>query len=404
MHHTATALQTSLPIIHSSVSWNMSLSNEAINSTLETMFNSNSTDNGSSLANTTHPGVGRNPFEDFYKAAFGSSIFMFVSLLVTILANSLLLLVLCIDPLKIFRNATTYFLIGLAIVDLLTGLVQEPIYATCFMFLYLQHPSRKKCVPFMNAGRYFGAFTMTASFLIVLAFTVTQYIVVASPLKYGRLVTKKKVLISLAVIYLYSATFWCLHLMGVSSDVQAILDLSIHSYLSALATIAIYILLHLAMKKKMAAGNTLQGKTGAQDNGKHIQVQRNFVRVNFMLLAVLIVCNTPGAVFYTVLRFINHNASSPNHLIVNLIMDNLLYLKILLDPFVYAWRMPKYRESLSKTIRRKNICRETSGNENGDNELAVGENHGRLSTAELNRSAITLLSFRYVEEPIARPF
>ena len=102
----------------------------------------------------------------------------------------------------------------------------------------------------MAAGRYFGACTMTASFLIVFAFTLTQYIVVSSPLKYGRLVTKKKVLLGVAVIYLYSATFWCLHLMGVSPDVHAILELFIHSYLIATITIVLYILLHFAMRKK----------------------------------------------------------------------------------------------------------------------------------------------------------
>ena len=227
--------------------------------------------------------------EDFYKAAFGSAIFIYVVSLTTILANSLLLVIFYVDPLKIFRNSTTYFLIGLAIVDLLTALVQEPIYATCFMFVYFQHPLRKKCQCLANAGRHLGAFAMTASFLIVFAFTVTQYIVVSSPLKYGRLVTKKKVLFSIAVIYLYSAVFWCLHLMGVSPNVQNIVDSIIHNYLFVFITIAFYILLHRAMKKKMTAGKSLQSQTGKRDNGKHIRVQRNFVRVNFMLLTVLII-------------------------------------------------------------------------------------------------------------------
>ncbi len=185
------------------------------------------------------------------------------------------------DPLKLFRNATTHFLIGLTSVDLFTALVQEPIYATCFMLLYFQHPSTKKWVPFMNAGRYFGAFTMTASFLIVFFFTVTQYIVVSSPLKYGRLVTKRNVLICVSVIYLHTATFWCLHLMGVSPNVQDIMDLFIHSYLLAIITIVFYILLHLAMRKKMAAGKSLEGQPGNRESGKHIQVQRNFCSCEF---------------------------------------------------------------------------------------------------------------------------
>ncbi|KAL9960813.1 hypothetical protein ACROYT_G034317 [Oculina patagonica] len=350
----------------------MQLASEAFNSTMEIMLDSNSTDNASSPVNTTHSGFSNNPYKAFIKAAFSSAIFMFVSMFVTILANNLLLLAFCVDPLKIFRKPTTYFLIGLAIVDIVTALSVEPIFATCFTLLYLQHPLVIKCPPIMDFGFYFGAFGMAASFFIVLVFTVTQYIVVSSPLKYGHLVTKRKVLISVAVIYLYSAAFWCLYLMVLSRYP------------------------HSDPQKKMAAGNPLRGQTETQDTGKHIQVQRNFVRVNFMLLAVLIVCSMPGVVFWTIHKFTKDNVFTANDLIANLMVDNLLYLKFLLDPFVYAWRMPKNRESLNKIVCRKNIDRESIQNGN-QNTLAVGISHdGELST-ELNKSAITLLSFKNIE-------
>ena len=64
-----------------------------------------------------------NPYEEFFKFAFGSAIYI------------LLLLVFFFDPLKIFRNATTYFLVGLAVVDILTAATQEPVYATCFTMM-----------------------------------------------------------------------------------------------------------------------------------------------------------------------------------------------------------------------------------------------------------------------------
>ncbi|KAL9960811.1 hypothetical protein ACROYT_G034315 [Oculina patagonica] len=335
----------------------MSLSNEAFNSSLDIMLNSNSTDNDTNLANTSIPADGGNPFEDFFKAAFGSAIFMFVVSFVTILANSLLLLILCIDPLKIFRNPTTYFLIGLAIVDLLTGLVQEPIYATCFMFMYLQHPLVRKCQPFMEFAGYFASCSITISLIIVFAFTVTQYIVVASPLKFGRLVTKKKVLISVVSIYLYTALFSCLPLMSVLGKIKDFVELFLHNYTLILITIVFYILLHYTMKRKMATVITI--------------TIRLFMEEKYAPSAITVV-------------------------IANLMMDNLLYLKFLFDPFVYAWRMPKYRESLNKIVCRRSIERESSRNEN-QNLLAAGVSHdGELSTA-LNRSAITLLSFKNIE-------
>ena len=133
-----------------------------------------------------------NPYTAFFRVVSGSSIFIVIVSFITVVANSCLLLAFFVDPLKMFRNPTTYFLIGLAIADLLSALVQEPIYAACFMLLYFQSPSAKKCPPFMAFGKQFVSITMTVSFIIVFSFTLTQYIVVSSSLKYARLVTKKK--------------------------------------------------------------------------------------------------------------------------------------------------------------------------------------------------------------------
>ena len=180
-----------------------------------------------------------------------------------------------------------------------------------------------------------------------------------------------------------------------SFDVQNIMDSFIHSYLLVFVTIAFYILLRRAMKKKMTAGHSLQSQTGKRDTSNHTRVHRNFVRVNFMLLAVLFTCHSP-AVLWTVRLFMeDQNAPSVKTLIGSVMADNLLYLKFLLDPIVYAWRMPKYRESLSQVICRKNArgkCEESNRNQRN---FAAGKRRViDLSTVELNRSVITLLSFK----------
>ena len=63
--------------------------------------------------------------------------------------------------------------------------------------------------------------------------------------------------------------------------------------------------------------------------------------------------------------------------------DNLLYLKFLLDPIVYAWRMLNYRDSFGKIYcPHKDI--------GGESKLTGIER----STTELNQSAITLSSLK----------
>ena len=166
----------------------------------------NLTWNSSSCPQPIHPPGAPvvNPYNEFFKFAFGSAIYMVIISLTTIVANGLLLVVFFFDPLKIFRNATTYFLVGLAIVDILTAATQQPMYITCFIMMYITHPdTRTVCTPLLDIAQTISYAAMNASFLIVLAFTVTQYTVVISPLNHARKVTKTRVIICVLAIYVY---------------------------------------------------------------------------------------------------------------------------------------------------------------------------------------------------------
>ena len=226
---------------------------------------------------------------------------------------------------------------------------------------------------------------------------MTQYIVVSSPLKYGRLVTKKKVFIIVVSIYLYTAIFYCLPLMGVPQKVKDGIDLFLHNYAVVLTTIVFYILLHYTRKRKMATGNALQKESTSREESKHTQAQRSFARLNVVFLTVLIVCFVPTMILMTIRLFVEDYR--PPILIANLMTDNLHYLKFMLEPFVYAWRMPKYRESLSKIICRKNgnAAKESSGTYGvRNNSILVESNVNELEAAKLNKSTVTLLSFKNI--------
>ena len=200
-----------------------------------------------------------NPFDEFFKFAFGSAIYIIIVSFVTVLTNGLLLVVFFFDPLKIFGPTMTYFLIGLAFVDILTAASQEPMYATCFITMYLRHPDTLATrTPLLNVGQVIAVAVMNASFLIVLAFTITQYIVLASPLKYGRRVTKSRVVICVLGIYTYSIFFSLFPVMGLIEEIVQKIDNIFHSITLVYVTIIFYILLYVAFRKKMAASKSLQ--------------------------------------------------------------------------------------------------------------------------------------------------
>ena len=239
------------------------------------------------------------PFDEFFKFAFGSAIYIIIASFVTVLANGLLLVVFFFDPLKTFRTATTYFLIGLAFVDILTAASQEPMYATCFIMMYLRHPDTlATCTPLLNVGQVIAVAAMNASFLIVLAFTITQYkrsckrsITFFTPLHWST--------------SLLSFTFCCTSPLGRK-----------------------WLLLKVF---KNTRPNKIEGE-------KINKQERKFIIINFLLIAILFLTSQPSAVLWIYRLYSNENPNAPSVLIVNLMLaDNLIYLKFLLDPFVYAW-------------------------------------------------------------------
>ena len=137
-----------------------------------------------SAANDSFRGLAPDPFAEVGIFAFGSAIYMLVISFITTLANGVLLVVFLVDPLKTLKSPTSYFLIALAINDLLNGMIHLPLYSSCFIMTYLQGPMNGLILcrdVLHNVAFTQSSITMTTSFLIVFAFTVTQFIVVSSP-------------------------------------------------------------------------------------------------------------------------------------------------------------------------------------------------------------------------------
>ena len=188
----------------------------------------------------------------------------------------------------------------------------------------------------------------------MLAFTLTQYVVVIFPLNYAQNVTKRRVIICVLAIYVYSVLFSVLSEMGVCEDAQRKIDNTFHSICLIYFTVIIYMLLFIAFKKKMVASKSLREdkKTyGGSKDDRRTDVERKFVTVNFLLIAILFVTSQPAAMFWIAKLYSSENPNRPKFLIINLMVDNLLYLKFLLDPFVYARRIPKYRQALMIVLR-----------------------------------------------------
>ena len=329
------------------------------------MAESNSSFTAMSL-NTTQSPTGTNengalPF-NIGPAGLASGIVLAVLSPVTVIANSLLLWAIYKDPFRMFRTPTACFLIGLAITDLITGLVPEPLVASCYFLDYYKHRASVHCPRIFPVAGVVASITSNSTFLLVLVFTAVQYVAVAFPIKFKRLITMKRTVLCVLVIWVYMTLFELLPLLGVSREMIETVDLYLHSTTTIFLSILLYAMLHRTFCRQMrihspsngtttTTTTTIQsGRTSPPRRTRRSHVERKFVKINLLLIVIFVVCSLPSAILWYIYLYWPEMYDNSSLFLARVIVDNTLYLKFVLDPFVYAWRLPRYRQALVKAI------------------------------------------------------
>lgn len=283
----------------------------------------------------------------------------FLSVL-TIAANILLLLAIWRDPERNFRSPTTYFLVGLGITDLLTGATTEPFFAQFYITHFLLGD---QSIPWVvsrlyEVGQPISTVTISSSYLIILFLSVSQYIAIRWPHKYKALVTRNRVIGSVLLSWLY---FICFTLVVYSSGINPNLilrvDLALHPVLISIVLFVTLILLYRVFKRQVQQkGATKSFQTyrkGARAKAENLQ--RQFTIVTFYLAAILLISALPHIAIQFVWLYGDLPPDETYYIFMALrVRDLLLFLKVALDAFIYAWRLPAYRQALRKSLKSSN--------------------------------------------------
>ncbi|XP_068679862.1 adenosine receptor A3-like [Montipora foliosa] len=279
---------------------------------------------------------------------------------ITIISNVLLLFTLFRDPLKCFRNPATYFVVALALVDISTGILVEPFYVMnrVVQFITWSLVLREPYKTLFRFGSMFSYVVLNASFLLVLGLILTQYIAITFPHRYRSIVTTSRVLVFICTACVYFSGFILLQFAGVSIQTLFRMDLHLHSTLITVLLISFSCMLLRSLRK--FAKTSMQLGVGAQNslsmdargNVRLTRTQRinekQFTIVALLLSGIFIVCALLHITSFHITLYakIETPQESLDLDAVVTIGDEMMFLKVALDAFIYAWRLPKYRRSL----------------------------------------------------------
>ena len=267
-----------------------------------------------------------------------------ITAMFTVVPNFLVIYAVMKDPNRNLRNSPSNLLIASqSMADLCVGAVQEMV---CIWWFRTFDPTAIRVIEMCSSV------FMVASILHVLALGYDRYVAVVTPLHYTARMTVKRTYISSAVVWGYSLFYMAIRtvLQDVFGQKRAVNILTgLNTVFPSFLGVIIYVMLYHFIRKYKKRAHKLDasGRAVMQAYIRH----RKMTCVLMAAFLLFLFCLTPWFVFYQVIDACpncEHNKDVEMYLFVAFFY--IFMFKSLLNPFLYAWRLTKYRNAISRLV------------------------------------------------------
>ena len=242
-------------------------------------------------------------------------------------------------------NTLKTLLLSLACSDVAVGLFSQPLYTVFLInWLRLDNPGcNTQQVRTISSTLFSGA-----SFLGVVAVSVDRFLAVHLHLRYQELVTHRRVVIVVIVIWVYNAFLSLMILWGPlgTLDVVGMINFAF----SFIITLVVYIRIYLTMRRHKNHIQSMQIRNEAQSEEiKNFTVLIKSTVGIFYVYLVFLICYLPYLICKALLQIYG-----PSIVLKKLYLYSLtfVYLNSSLNPVIYCWKMKHIRHAIIDILRR----------------------------------------------------
>ena len=295
-----------------------------------------------------------------------SSVLSIVMAPIIVLGNLLVLLAVWKDPLKKLRSSPSNFiLVSMALADLSVGLVVCPITAYWGWVIF-----EKGTSPFdLSVIFAINVFSVNVSFGHMFLLTVDRLLAVVKPLQYRVIITNKRAVIASCICWIYFLAFGCSFLMlrDYFAIMGAVYNVQLLSILVSMLIMYTVITIRLRRYSK-----TRMNKPIHSPNSLLVILQREkrlFKAITIVICAFLI-CYMPWFIVQLLIYL-----CKPCHPHLALLMiffgfsGSLTYANSGLNPMLYSWRLPRYRETFKYFWKKRALKMKAQANKNSSEEV-----------------------------------
>lgn len=277
------------------------------------------------------------------------AIFGFLLSFITVAGNFILLATIYRDPQKNLRSPPCLLIANLSVSDFLVGscVVSLVAFRDVYRSLKQQVPLPDAMHPFMY---YVLGTTLFVSSGTMIALSASCFVAINSPIRYKVKITKKRIRIFVAMIWVTSLLMCLLPAIGIPEKIYLLAYCHTHVSLPAVLLTVIYFKGYRALARRTLELNT-NGQAVGEISQHALDRERNMGVTVMIILAMFFVSYIPQFITIHLALFCESPAirnKSVTFYKTDLIASRFVFFNSAVNPFIYAWRMPKYRRALGR--------------------------------------------------------
>ena len=264
-----------------------------------------------------------------------------------VFGNSLVILSVLKDPLKKLRlSPSNFILLSMSFADLLVGLVSCP--ASIYWHWTAQYYSSQAHLP-MILNTFFVSVSVGHIFLL----TIDRFFALVTPLHYKVKVTNKRVSIASVTCWIYFLLFSCAY--GLMEKYFLIMGAVYNLQIFCLVVcISVMYVVTLCGFHRYSKNTKLQSAAARQ---WAFQRERRVGKGIAFVICVFLLSVLPWFISQLMFYFCLPCHSNLSLLLLfSAVTMNLMLANSGLNPFLYAWRLPKYRDTFKHLLKMRNRC------------------------------------------------
>lgn len=285
---------------------------------------------------------------------------------IIVFGNLLVILSVWIDPLKKLRSSpSNHIIVSMAIADLLVGSVVCPL-----MVYWARTISKQQNLTFPALNSFSVLIDISAGHVLLL--TVDRVFASVTPLQYRVKVTNRRVCIASITCWAYFILFGCAFGLWEKGYIIMGTIFNVQSFCIVISIFLLNLVILFAFHKHSKT-------TKAQDyltENRQIMIHKRETKLYkgiVIVICAFLICFVPWSLVQCLFYFCAPCISS-RLMLVHTLTISLLYANSGVNPFLYAWRIPRYRVTLKhflKKIRQGYCVSENSHDENSTGETRL---------------------------------